>query len=99
MIGLDGAVPEVLFEDPGLENIRRLIAAGCHGTLESIVPPITVPAVDVHGDEPGSGLAGCLPEFGTGSTTRHDKLGIVNSRSIDAVAIWDQLAHEESGRS
>ena len=93
VIGLDGAVPEVLFGDPGLENIRRLIAAGCHGTLESIVPPITVPAwmCMATSQDPGS-----LGVYGFRNRLDHsyDKLGIVNSRSIDALAIWDQLARE-----
>src|SRR5262249_60184562 len=44
VIGLDCAAPELLFGDPRLENFRRLMEAGCYGRLESIVPPITVPA-------------------------------------------------------
>ena len=44
VIGLDGAVPDILFGDERLENLRRLMDAGGYGRLESIVPPITVPA-------------------------------------------------------
>ena len=44
VIGLDGAAPEILLEDDRLANIRCLMEAGAFGRLESIVPPITVPA-------------------------------------------------------
>jgi predicted AlkP superfamily phosphohydrolase/phosphomutase len=44
VIELDRAAPEPLFGLPGLHNIRRLMDAGCYGRLESIVPPVAVPA-------------------------------------------------------
>ncbi|MGD2070649.1 MAG: alkaline phosphatase family protein, partial [Gemmatimonadota bacterium] len=44
VLGLDCAAPEVLFGDPELHNVRRLMEVGCWGRLESVVPPITVPA-------------------------------------------------------
>ena len=44
VIGLDCAAPEILLADERLSNFRRLMEAGCYGRLESIVPPITVPA-------------------------------------------------------
>jgi predicted AlkP superfamily phosphohydrolase/phosphomutase len=33
VIGLDCAAPELLFGDERLENIRRLMDAGCYGPL------------------------------------------------------------------
>jgi predicted AlkP superfamily phosphohydrolase/phosphomutase len=44
VIGLDCAAPELLFGDERLVNFRRLMEAGAYGKLESVVPPITVPA-------------------------------------------------------
>lgn len=93
VIGLDGAVPELLFGDERLENFRRLMDAGCHGRLASITPPITVPAwmCMATSQDPGS-----LGVYGFRNRTDHsyNGLGIVNSRSIDALAVWDQLARE-----
>ena len=44
VIGLDCAAPELLLGDERLANIRRLMEVGCYGRLESVIPPITVPA-------------------------------------------------------
>jgi predicted AlkP superfamily phosphohydrolase/phosphomutase len=93
VIGLDCATPELLLGDERLENIRRLMDGGCYGRLESIVPPITVPAwmCMATSQDPGSlGVYG----FRNRVDQSYDGLGIVNSRSIDALAIWDQVARE-----
>ncbi len=93
VVGLDCAAPELLFGDERLENFRRLMDAGCYGRLESIVPPITVPAwmCMSTSQDPGS-----LGVYGFRNRTNHtyDGLGIVNSRSINALTIWDQVARE-----
>ncbi len=93
VIGLDGAAPELLFGDERLENIRRLMDAGCHGRLESIVPPITVPAwmCMATSQDPGS-----LGVYGFRNRIDHSYqgLGIVNAKSIDALTLWDQMARE-----
>jgi predicted AlkP superfamily phosphohydrolase/phosphomutase len=97
VIGLDGAVPELLLGDDRLENLRCLMDAGCHGRLESIVPPITVPAwmCLATSQDPGSlGVYG----FRNRLDRSYDGLGIVNAKSIDALALWDQVARE-GGRS
>ncbi len=78
VIGLDCAAPELLFGDERLENIRRLMDAGCHGRLESIVPPITVPAwmCMATSQDPGSlGVYG----FRNRNDHSYDGLGIVGS--------------------
>lgn len=97
VLGLDCAAPELLLREPGLENLRRLMDLGCHGRLESVVPPITVPAwmCMATSQDPGS-----LGVYGFRNRRDHsyDGLSIVNSRSIDALAIWDQIARE-GGRS
>jgi predicted AlkP superfamily phosphohydrolase/phosphomutase len=93
VIGLDCAAPELLLGDERLENFRRLMDAGCHGRLESIIPPITVPAwmCMATSQDPGS-----LGVYGFRNRVDHsyDKLGIVSARSISELAIWDQVARE-----
>jgi len=97
VIGLDCASPEILLNDERLVNIRRLMDMGCFGKLESIIPPITIPAwmCMATSQDPGSlGVYG----FRNRSDHSHDKLSIVNSKSIQELAIWDQVARE-GGRS
>lgn len=93
VIGLDSAAPEILFQDERLTNIRRLMEGGSYGRLESIVPPITVPAwmCMATSQDPGS-----LGVYGFRNRTDHsyDGLGIVNSRAIQEITIWDQVARE-----
>ncbi|MGH7553786.1 MAG: alkaline phosphatase family protein [Longimicrobiales bacterium] len=93
VIGLDCAAPELLFGDERLVNFRRLMQLGCYGRLESVVPPITVPAwmCMATSQDPGSlGVYG----FRNRADHSYDGLDIVNSRSFRALAIWDQLAME-----
>ena len=93
IIGLDCAAPELLFGDDRLVHIRALMEAGTFGKLESIVPPITVPAwmCLATGRDPGS-----LGVYGFRDRVDHsyEKLSVVNSRSISEWTIWDQIARE-----
>ncbi len=97
VMGLDCADPELLLGMDDLPNVRRLMEAGCFGKLESVVPPITVPAwmCMATSQDPGS-----LGVYGFRNRVDHsyNGLGIVNARSITEVAIWDQVARE-GGRS
>jgi predicted AlkP superfamily phosphohydrolase/phosphomutase len=93
VIGLDCAAPEMLLGDDRLVNLRRLMDAGTYGRLESIVPPITVPAwmCMATGQDPGTlGVYG----FRNRADHSYDGLRVVNSRSIDAISVWDQVARE-----
>jgi predicted AlkP superfamily phosphohydrolase/phosphomutase len=93
VIGLDAAVPDLLFGDEELSNIRRLMEAGMYGRLESIIPPITVPAwmCMATSQDPGS-----LGVYGFRNRRDHsyDGLSFVNSKSIQELALWDQIARE-----
>ena len=93
VIGLDCAAPELLLGDDRLVNLRRLMGAGAYGRLESVIPPITVPAwmCMATSQDPGT-----LGVYGFRNRTDHSYagLGIANSRSIQELAIWDQLARE-----
>ncbi len=93
VLGLDCAAPEIVFGDERLVNLRRLMDTGMYGRLESVVPPITVPAwmCMSTSQDPGSlGVYG----FRNRTDYSYDKLGFATSASIKALAIWDQLARE-----
>ncbi|HLO06008.1 MAG TPA: alkaline phosphatase family protein, partial [Terriglobales bacterium] len=93
VLGLDCAAPEIVFGDERLVNLRRLMDLGVYGRLESVVPPITVPAwmCMSTSQDPGSlGVYG----FRNRSDHSYDQLAFANSASIKALAIWDQLARE-----
>jgi predicted AlkP superfamily phosphohydrolase/phosphomutase len=93
VLGLDCAAPDIIFSDDRLTNIRRLMDIGVYGRLQSVVPPITVPAwmCMTTSQDPGS-----LGVYGFRNRTDHSYsgLGFVNSASIRELAIWDQLARE-----
>ena len=93
VLGLDCAAPEIVFGDERLVNLRRLMSDGIYGRLESVIPPITVPAwmCMTTSQDPGSlGVYG----FRNRSDHSYDKLSFANSASIKAPAIWDYLARE-----
>src|SRR5208282_6044182 len=91
ILGLDCCAPEIIFSDERLKNIRRLMDRGAWGRLESVIPPITVPAwmCMCTSQDPGS-----LGVYGFRNRTDHSYsgLGIAHSGSITAPAIWDHLA-------
>jgi len=93
VLGLDCAAPDVIFGDERLLNIRRLMDAGLYGKLQSVVPPITVPAwmCMSTSQDPGSlGIYG----FRNRMDHSYEKLGFANSNSIKSYAMWDHLARE-----
>jgi predicted AlkP superfamily phosphohydrolase/phosphomutase len=91
LIGLDCAAPEILFGESRLTNLRQLMSRGCYGRLESVIPPITVPAwmCMATSQDPGSlGVYG----FRNRTSYAYEGLGIVTSHAIAAPAVWDYLA-------
>lgn len=93
LIGLDCATPELVFDRflPDLPNLRRLVASGVHGPLESTIPPITVPAwmCMMTGRDPGTlGIYG----FRNRRDHSYDGLAIASSRMVREEAVWDVLA-------
>ena len=98
VLGLDCAAPELLFGYEDLPNIRRLMDAGAYGRLESVIPPITVPAwmCMTTSQDPGTlGVYG----FRNRADHSYDGLKIATARSITAPAIWDHLRARASDRS
>src|SRR5258708_19148451 len=91
VLGLDCAAPEILLGNPGLTNLRGLMQSGAWGRLESVIPPITVPAWMClsTSQDPGS-----LGAYGFRNRANHTYggLAITDSTSIQTPAIWDYLA-------
>ena len=97
VIGLDCATPRLLFEDLAgeLPNIQALVARSLHGELESITPPITVPAwaCAMTGKTPGQlGIYG----FRNRKDTSYEGLSIATSGAVREPAVWDLLG--EAGK-
>jgi predicted AlkP superfamily phosphohydrolase/phosphomutase len=92
VIGLDCATPQLLFRDFAAEtpNIHALMERGVWGDLESITPPITVPAwaCAMTGKTPGQlGIYG----FRNRKDTTYDGLSIATADAIREPAVWDLL--------
>lgn len=96
VIGLDCVPPELAFERllEHLPTIRNLMKSGAYGCIESVIPPITVPAwaCMMTGKSPGD-----LGVYGF----RHRKdysyqLSLVSSHSMQQKAVWDYLS--EAGK-
>lgn len=96
VMGLDCAAPELLLGED-LPNIRRLMAAGVYGRLESVIPPITVPAWQCMSSsrDPGS-----LGVYGFRNRVDHSYEGMqtADARWFKAVTMWNQVAMQ-GGRS
>jgi predicted AlkP superfamily phosphohydrolase/phosphomutase len=92
VIGLDCGTPALLFDRlvDEVPNISKLIANSMHGELESITPPITVPAwaCAMTGKTPGQlGIYG----FRNRKDTSYEGLSIATSQAVTEPAVWDLL--------
>ncbi len=91
VIGLDCGTPQLLRDlKDETPNLHALMERGMHGELESITPPITVPAwaCAMTGKTPGQlGIYG----FRNRKDTSYDGLAIAHSGSIKEAAVWDLL--------
>jgi predicted AlkP superfamily phosphohydrolase/phosphomutase len=95
VIGLDCVPPQLLFRDFEAEtpNIHALMQRGMHGDLDSITPPITVPAwaCAMTGKTPGQlGIYG----FRNRKDNSYDGLSITTSGSVKEPAVWDKLGEK-----
>jgi predicted AlkP superfamily phosphohydrolase/phosphomutase len=97
VIGLDCAAPKLLFDQMASEvpNISSFIERSMYGDLESITPPITVPAwaCGFTGKNPGRlGIYG----FRNRKDTSYEGLSIATSLAVKEPAVWDLLG--EAGK-
>ncbi len=92
VIGLDCATPKLLFDDLAADvpNINALLERGMHGELESITPPITIPAwaCAMSGKTPGQ-----LAIYGMRNRkdTTYEGLSLAHSGSVKEPQVWDEL--------
>src|SRR5437016_10594062 len=92
VIGIDCATPKLLFDDLAAEipNINALLERGMHGELESITPPITIPAwaCAMSGKTPGQlGLYGMRNR----RDTSYQGLSLATSLAVTEPQVWDVL--------
>ncbi len=92
VLGLDSGEPSLVFERFGAEmpNLRRLRNEGVWGKLESVIPPITVPAwaSAMSSKDPGQlGIYG----FRNRSDHSYENMTIANGHSVTEQQVWDYL--------
>ncbi len=92
VIGLDCAEPSLVFGKfrNDLPNLSRLASTGVWGELESVTPPITVPAwmCALTSQDPGQlGVYG----FRNRADYSYEKMFTATSRAFDAPTVWDYL--------
>jgi predicted AlkP superfamily phosphohydrolase/phosphomutase len=97
VIGLDCATPALLFDRYAgvMPNVRSLMEGSLHGELQSITPPITVPAwaCAMTGKTPGRlGIYG----FRNRKDTSYEGLSIATSLAVKEPSVWDLLG--EAGK-
>ena len=93
VIGLDCAPPQLVFEQwkDELPTLRRLIAGGAWGRMESSNPPITVPAwaCMTSSRDPGDlGIYG----FRNRKDHSYDGYSIATAASVKVDRVWDVLS-------
>ncbi len=93
VIGLDCVTPELLFGPwlSELPNVRRLMADGLFGRLQSTIPPITVPAwmSMMTSHDPGTlGVYG----FRNRKSFAYDDTFTVNATHITSKTVWNILS-------
>lgn len=91
VIGLDCAAPELLLGDESLGNIRQLMELGGYGRLESVVPPITVPAWMCMATSQDPGSLGAYG-FRNAVDRSYDRLRVIDADWFRAITVWDQVA-------
>jgi predicted AlkP superfamily phosphohydrolase/phosphomutase len=94
VLGLDCAPPEHVFDEYAgdMPNITKLRENGVWGPLESIVPPITVPAwmCMMTSKDPGTlGIYG----FRNRKDHTYDGLAFATSWAVKEPTVWDLLSH------
>ena len=90
VIGLDCAAPDILFGEDRLTNLRQLMSRGCYGRIESVIPPITVPAWScmMSSRDPGElGFYG----FRNRKDHSYDGYSLANSLAVREPRVWDYL--------
>lgn len=96
VIGLDSIPPELFFERwlDRLPNIKRLVAEGIYGGLESTIPAITCPAWTSMVTSANPGRLG-IYGFRNRIAYDYEGLAFANSRSIKEDTLWNILSKRD----
>lgn len=96
VIGLDSIPPELFFERwlDRLPNIKKLVASGIYGGLESTVPAITCPAWTSMVTSANPGRLG-IYGFRNRIAYDYEGLAFANSRSIKEDPVWSILSRQD----
>ena len=92
VLGLDSAEPSLVFDQfaAQMPTLARLRNKGVWGKLESVIPPITVPAwaCGMSSKDPGQlGIYG----FRNRADHSYENMTIANGRSVEEKQVWDYL--------
>ena len=92
VLGLDSGEPSLIFNQFAdlMPNISRLRREGVWGNLESVIPPITVPAwaCSMSSKDPGQlGIYG----FRNRADHSYENMTIANGKSVEEKQVWDYL--------
>ncbi|MCZ7570637.1 MAG: alkaline phosphatase family protein [Ardenticatenaceae bacterium] len=92
VIGLDCAVPQLVFERwrNELPNLNRLMSEGAYGELTSCTPCITVPAWSVMTSSKDPGVLG-IYGFRNRSDHSYDRLMIATGTAVKEPRVWELL--------
>ena len=90
VIGLDCAEPTLVFGrySGDLPNISRLAAAGTWGTLETTIPPITIPAWAALFSNRDPGELGCYG-FRNRADYSYNRQNLANANMLSEPQVWD----------
>jgi len=93
VIGLDCATPQLVFDRwrDRLPNLSSVMARGAYGPLQTIVPPITVPAWTSMMTSKNPGRLGFYGFRNRGDYS-YSKLVFANSTLVREDAVWDILS-------
>ncbi|NLE76072.1 MAG: hypothetical protein GX605_04890, partial [Chloroflexi bacterium] len=92
IIGLDGAAPELLVpwaEQGRLPHLARLMRQGCHGEMQSTIPPISGPAWSSIIASRSPGMTGLYDFLRRKEGTY--QFSAINSRMRDGRSFWGTL--------
>ncbi len=92
ILGLDSGEPSLIFDQfaADMPNVTRLRNEGVWGKLESVIPPITVPAwaCSMSSKDPGQlGIYG----FRNRADHSYENMTIANGKSVEELQVWDYL--------
>ncbi|KXB02075.1 hypothetical protein AKJ44_01470 [candidate division MSBL1 archaeon SCGC-AAA261F17] len=95
VIGLDGATWDILqywIDRETLPNLKKIMKGGVHGTLKSVIPPVTSPAWKCYSTSKNPGKLGVY--WWANFDRKKSRLILPSSHSFKSKDLWDYLGEE-----